>query len=690
MTQRTWLINGLLCLFILIGFGLRLIFIYRYIFHADEFLSLLAVARITELGLPVLPSGRFYDTGLLYSFVAAVFAIFLGSEEGLIRWASLWFSILIIPLSYQVAKKIFLTPWAGLFAALIMAIYSESILWGGRVRMYSMGQFLYLLAILFIWTGFANANRRRRFIGYAFFFLGLFTHYVLILMAPPMALALMAIAWTRQRFNWQMLRRRELVGELLLVAVLLIASVLIQQFSFHADIAATEDIEAVHESTNLLVRIVGSVLEPSGFWGGWESMEHYLSISSQRPLTILAGVGLLNESWRYSTKNWRASDRAALFISLSAGLLILEMMALFDDRWRHGRYYFVVLFPLLVMLAAYAIKELAFLTEHLINRLGQLHLKRGRRLFKLIPVCALGVWLMVAFYKDVKAELNEPFKKYRYDLAWRYVAQERQPGDSTMSAWPAAAYLYNGQIDYYAQQTGPVVMPSDAGHDLVDKYARALLVSTPDKLHKVLAQPGRTWFVIEDANLFNFFKADFIQQIFQEMRLEKSFDNMRVFVEKDVLRPLPEKPDRPARVDLSGQMIFMGYALQPSRPALGQPVFLTLFWQPLNPIFNYKIFVQLRNSANAIVAQADFVPLEGATVDLRGWVQREGSDDLLRTANTLDLPAALPEDRYTLWVGLYEPQTLQRVPVNQDTSGENAINLIEFQIGPEHSISVSP
>jgi hypothetical protein len=41
----------------------------------------------------------------------------------------------------------------------------------------------------------------------------------------------------------------------------------------------------------------------------------------------------------------------------------------------------------------------------------------------------------------------------------------------------------------------------------------------------------------------------------------------------------------------------------------------------------------------------------------------------------------LPEDTYTLWVGLYEPQTLQRVPVTQDISGEDAIRLTKFQIG---------
>jgi hypothetical protein len=467
---------------------------------------------------------------------------------------------------------------------------------------------------------------------------------------------------------------------LILIAALIIASVLNQQFSFHADIAATEEIETIHQPSNLLFRVINSILDLSAFWSGWQSMWHYLSSDSLIPLAILAGFSLLCLSWRYVAKNWRAGDHAGLFIALSAGLLILEMIALLDGRWRHGRYYFVVLFPLLVMLAAYTVKELALLTGYLLDRLSYPYLKHERRLLKLLPVCVLSLWLTIAFYKDITTELSETFEKYRYDLAWRYVAQERQPGDSTMSAWPAAAYLYNGQIDYYAHQTGPVVMPDyPGGDDLVDKYASALLVDTSEELTKVLAQSGRTWFVIEDANLFNFFEADFIQQIFQQMRLARSFDNMHVFVEKDILWPLPQKPAHAAHEDLSGQMIFKGYTLQPSRPALGQSVFLTLFWQPVNPIFNYKVFVHLRNSTGNTVTQADFVPLEGATVDLRGWVRRKGSH-ILRTANLLNLPAMLPEDRYTLWVGLYEPKTLQRVPISRDISGENAIKLAVFSL----------
>jgi hypothetical protein len=211
---------------------------------------------------------------------------------------------------------------------------------------------------------------------------------------------------------------------------------------------------------------------------------------------------------------------------------------------------------------------------------------------------------------------------------------------------------------------------------LIDKYAGARFIETSQEFNQVLDQPGRSWLVEEDARLFNFFEEDFVQQLFHQMTLVESFDNIHVFVEKEGRWPLAETPLVTRSVDLPGQAKFIGYAFQPAKPTKNQPIFLTLFWQPpVSPVFSYKVFVHLRNSQGATMAQADFVPLEGTTVDLKGWVRRVGPDKVLRTGITLWLPADLPNDSYTLWVGVYEADSLQRVTVADDTTGESAIKL---------------
>jgi hypothetical protein len=277
---------------------------------------------------------------------------------------------------------------------------------------------------------------------------------------------------------------------------------------------------------------------------------------------------------------------------------------------------------------------------------------------------------------DSYKEMGETFETYRYDLGWMYVSQHAKPGDTTISAWPAAAYLYNNHhLDYYANQKVPVVMADPTYSYLIDKYAGGRFIDTVQELNRVLDRPGRTWLVEEDARIFNFFEADFVQQLFHQMTLVKSFDNIYVFVEKEGRWPLAETPIITRSVDLSGQVKFVGYAFPPAKPTQNQPIFLTLFWQPISPVFNYKVFVHLRNSQGATLAQADFVPLEGATVDMRGWVRRVGPDEMLRTGTVLWLPADLPNDSYTLWVGMYEANSLQRLPVTNDPNGENAIKL---------------
>jgi hypothetical protein len=71
------------------------------------------------------------------------------------------------------------------------------------------------------------------------------------------------------------------------------------------------------------------------------------------------------------------------------------------------------------------------------------------------------------------------------------------------------------------------------------------------------------------------------------------------------------------------------------------------------------------------VAQADHRPLGSlypTTLWPVGETIREMNEDL-------SLPVDLPPGDYELWVGLYLLETGERLPVQNDTSGENAVKL---------------
>jgi hypothetical protein len=103
----------------------------------------------------------------------------------------------------------------------------------------------------------------------------------------------------------------------------------------------------------------------------------------------------------------------------------------------------------------------------------------------------------------------------------------------------------------------------------------------------------------------------------------------------------------------------------------GQTIPITTFWQALKPIStDYTIFLHLRDPAGQTVAQLDFRPFEGAYPTWR-WLP--GST--IAETRLWQLPPNLPPGPYTLHAGLYQVQTLARLPLIEDNAGENAVSL---------------
>ncbi len=95
---------------------------------------------------------------------------------------------------------------------------------------------------------------------------------------------------------------------------------------------------------------------------------------------------------------------------------------------------------------------------------------------------------------------------------------------------------------------------------------------------------------------------------------------------------------------------------------------LTLIWQVQSvPDKNYAVFIHLVDQDGNIVQQRDTIPVEGLR-PTAGWRTGEVLTDL----HVLPLPEALPNGTYSPFVGLYEPSTFIRLPINYQ--GEPQIN----------------
>jgi 4-amino-4-deoxy-L-arabinose transferase-like glycosyltransferase len=131
------------------------------------------------------------------------------------------------------------------------------------------------------------------------------------------------------------------------------------------------------------------------------------------------------------------------------------------------------------------------------------------------------------------------------------------------------------------------------------------------------------------------------------------------------------RPAMPLSADFAGEIRFYGYTLPPNPVSPGERVPLVMVWQAqTNPDIDYKIFVQLRDLEQVTLASADHEPYLGH-VPTSAWP----AGAVIQEMNWLELPPEMPPGSYNIYVGLYRPDNLERLPLVNDMSGENALIL---------------
>lgn len=131
------------------------------------------------------------------------------------------------------------------------------------------------------------------------------------------------------------------------------------------------------------------------------------------------------------------------------------------------------------------------------------------------------------------------------------------------------------------------------------------------------------------------------------------------------------QPKVPLWADFSGKLAFHGYSLPDKPVSPGRRIPVKLIWQAQTaPEIDYAIFVQLRDAQGTTLATADYQPYK-ALVPFSKWP----AGATIQTMTWLDLPPDLPPADYNIYVGIYDPNTGERLPILADTSGENALIL---------------
>jgi hypothetical protein len=137
-------------------------------------------------------------------------------------------------------------------------------------------------------------------------------------------------------------------------------------------------------------------------------------------------------------------------------------------------------------------------------------------------------------------------------------------------------------------------------------------------------------------------------------------------------------PDQPIpneqQVHLGDKIILFGYSLDTDqiRAETGLPV--TLYWKTSQPVdLDYTVFVQVLNDRGELVTQNDSQPIYGYFPTSQ-WPP----DEIIPDRVSIPLPADLPVGQYALIAGMYNLDTLERLPV--DDGKDNYVQLTNITV----------
>ena len=682
----------------LLGFALRLRYLTTTHPFFDEYTTVLAARQILQFGWPVLPSGLFYEHGLLSTYLIAPFtALFIYTptlewqiaQWGLMlsRWPSLILSTATIPLIYHIGQKVSIAnrqlPFT-LLAAGLFALSPEGMVWGGRARMYALATLLVLLTVYWAYRGSSYpAPAKYRWATILALGATLLTQFGALMLVPPLVIAMLVGGWLSQRpeagRSW--FQRLPVLLEGGALAVVIGLAILIKRLGRPLGMVSFSEAG----SSSIFESLVNTVTYQTAFHFTWLDTTAFLARQFGIPhhywLTIITLIGTLlglflwlqsrqlpplqRSPEQVSNLQSPISNLFPLFLWLIFGLIILEMVTLLQPFRRNPRY-IVMFLPLFYLIAAAGIANFWRLLP---RRLQQ---TRHAPHFQMSAVLILLALLTFIGYDDLRIALHTP--EPAYDEAFAFVQEEWQPGDALLTMNTPAAGLYLGRVDGFTVQADAEQFLLNQTAKPIDRWVGAPWVGTVTDFNAILNQRERVWFVIDTIRQPVYFHGDWLALLNNQMEPVWAQDNALVFRTRLDRIPLPNQPDRLVNVTLGETIQLLGYTVHPVSPQSETPAVnynLTFFWQTLNRLpTDYTVFLHLRNSDGTTVAQQDGQPVEGA-YPTSHWQPGETVIDPIRFAMPKDLPAG----DYHFVVGLYHLETLERLPVVNDTSGENAVSL---------------
>lgn len=532
------------------------------------------------------------------------------------RSLSVLFGIAAVPLTFVFAKRFYGARTAR-FAALLAAISPLLVYYSQETRMYE------LVAVLSLASAYFMTRGRRTLAAYFIVTLAaLYTHYSGFFVLAAENVFFLLRYWTRRRVDslslaqWVFVQGALLVGYIPWIVVQ--SSFLSAKASTRLDEWSWRGVEMVFGKTLL------------AFSAGLTTAFPVVQIAGALFLALaIAGTVSL-----FRLKNVSYLPPLCFGVPVLVAWLVDPVMPFFFERY------------VLVALPAFYVTV----------GLGLDYVSRRSRA---LSVTLTGVLVLFSAFALANYFFDDAYAKGKYGEMMVYVQQRVQPGDALVLNNPLQKPLF----DYYGPRDLPAYYLPDGSTPLEDPASRA-------RLAEIARTHSRVWLVMF-GNPAEYDPTGYLERWLGANAFKTE---SRGFVDASLdLYVMPGASPSAVRGSMGvklgenagvGAIRLLGYDLDRAELVPGQTLRLTLHWQATAPLAkSLKVFTHLVGAINPVNASPVWAQMDsepaGGSRPTTGWQVGETIDDLYG----LELPASAAPGDYFLEVGMYDPQTLVRLPV---------------------------
>ncbi|MCK6628952.1 MAG: glycosyltransferase family 39 protein [Anaerolineae bacterium] len=644
--------HPLLLVIILAGFALRLYRLGADSLWYDETVSaFLASEATTELiahtARDIHPPGYY----LLLHFWTLV----AGSSEFVLAFFSLVFGLLLIPLTYQLARLL-ANRQAAIWAALLVAVSPYHLWYSQEVRMYTLG------AVLGVCAGYCglralscpdkSGSSRLFWAGYtAAAVMGLYTLYYFAFLLIVLN-GLFFLYTLRSTLNQTALRSLVLTNGLVLLAYLPWLPTAWRQAT-EPPVPPWRTLDSFSPWPILLeswsVLSLGQSVEPAAIW----------PILCLTLVLFILGLLYLNYLPTFQPSNPPTLQPSNLFLLLyTFGPLLLIYLLSFFTPLYHVRYLFTYSPAFYIILGA---------------GLAWLNLRTGRWL----TLIAASLLVVACGFSSYQYYFNPRYRADDYRAAVDFIQSHWQPGDMILAnaGYVYTAYLYYNEMpNLQRQRLAPYQKPADTSQPLLlqtgsvdgspqlgwgdpqaDFYAMSA-AETVTALEAVSQDFARLWVLraydtVTDPNgLIRAWLAE--QTIPLEDELFAGESNIRA--QGFLLSGANALLQQNQTVQFADGLTLAGWSLPDQQWQSGQAIPIKLWWRAESrPGVDYKMSLKLWTPTAELAAQGQDTWPVGTLYRTTAWPIGQN----VYQATAITLPPHLAPGQYWLNVELYHPDT---------------------------------